>query len=57
MISSWHWDWDMTQTPTWGSSEEYSAIGESWMEQCHMDVEGLWVNFIYGEEAMTAIEK
>ncbi|PHU00190.1 hypothetical protein BC332_29977 [Capsicum chinense] len=29
-----HWDLDMTQTPTGGSSEEFSAMGESLTEQC-----------------------
>ena len=41
-----HWDWDTAQTPTGGSSGEFSTMGESLMEQYRVKDEGPWiVNF------------
>jgi hypothetical protein len=38
-----HWNWDTVQTPTGGSSREFSAMGESLTEQYRVRDDGLWV--------------
>ena len=38
-----HWNWDTVQTPMGGSSEEFSAMGESLTEQYRVRDDGPWV--------------